>query len=250
MHAPRNLLITGAGRGIGAATALLAAQRGYRLCVNYLSNEAAAAQVVKTIHQVGGHAVAIQADVARPEQVARLFDEAQGRLGPLTHLVNNAGVPGRIGRVEDLQPDVLRTTFEVNVFAAFYCAREFALRVSRKHGGPGGAIVNVSSMASRTGSPGELVHYASAKAAVETFNYGFASEVAGEGIRVNAVSCGLIETEIHAQAGDASRLQRYATRMPMQRAGQPMEVAQAILWLLSDEASYVTGATVAVAGGR
>lgn len=246
----RNLLITGAGRGIGAATAVLAAQRGYRVCVNYVSDDASASQVVRAIRDAGGQALAVQADVAQPDDVARLFDEAQGKLGPLTHLVNNAGIPGRIGRVEALAPEVLQSTFAVNVFATFYCSREFALRVSTRHGGPGGAIVNVSSMASRTGSPNELVHYAAAKAAVETFNYGFAAEVAAEGIRVNAVACGLIETGIHARAGDASRLLRYASRMPMQRAGQPMEVAQAIVWLLSQEASYITGAVLPVAGGR
>ena len=248
--ASRNLLVTGAGRGIGAATALAAARQGYRVCVNYASNSAAAQSVVDGIRALGGEAVAVRADVSREADVARLFDEAEKALGPLTHLVNNAGVPGRIGRVEDLESAVLARTFEVNVFASFYCAREFVRRAARRHGGAGGAIVNVSSMASRTGSPGELVHYAAAKAALETFNYGLAAEVATDGIRVNAVSCGLIETGIHAEAGDASRLQRYATRMPMQRAGKPEEVAAAILWLLSDEASYVTGAVLPVAGGR
>jgi NAD(P)-dependent dehydrogenase (short-subunit alcohol dehydrogenase family) len=194
--------------------------------------------------------VALHADVADEAQVERLFDEAATRIGTVTHLVNNAGVPGRIGRVETLDATVLHRTFEVNVFAAFYCARTFVRRVSTQRGGPGGAIVNVSSMASRTGSPGELVHYATAKAALKTFNYGLAAEVATEGLRVNAVSCGLIETGIHAEAGDASRLQRYAMRMPMQRAGRPYEVAEAIVWLLSDAASYVTGATLPVAGGR
>ena len=246
----RNLIVTGAGRGIGAATAALAARNGYRVCVNYVSNDAAAAQVVRAIREQGGDAVAVKADVSDPHQVTRLFDEAQEQLGPVTHLVNNAGVPGRIGRIEALDPEVLRRTFEVNVYSTIFCAKEFVLRVSTRHGGPGGAVVNVSSMASRTGSPGELVHYAAAKAAVETFSYGFASEVAADGIRVNAVACGLIETGIHAEAGDASRLQRYATRMPMQRAGQPMEVAQAIVWLLSGEASYITGAVLPVAGGR
>lgn len=245
-----NLIITGAGRGIGAATARLAAERGLRVCVNYVSNESAASEVVAAIRDGGGIAVAVRADVSQPDEVRRLFDEATAQLGPINYLVNNAGVPGRIGRVETLDPAVLRKTFEVNVFAAMYCAREFALRASTRHGGNGGAVVNVSSMASRTGSPGELVHYAAAKAALETFNYGFASEVATEGIRVNVVSCGLIETDIHAEAGDASRLQRYATRMPMQRAGQPLEVAQAIVWLLSHEASYITGAVLPVAGGR
>lgn len=244
------LLITGAGRGIGAAVARLAATRGHAVCVNYVANAQAALGVVGDIRAAGGQAVAVQADVSQPDQVERLFDTAAAELGPVTHLVNNAGVPGRIGRVEALEPAVLRRTFEVNVYAAMFCAKAFAARVSTRRGGPGGAIVNVSSMASRTGSPNELVHYAAAKAALETFNYGFASEVATEGIRVNAVACGLIETEIHAEAGDASRLERYATRMPMQRAGRPMEVAQAIVWLLSDEASYITGAVLPVAGGR
>ena len=248
--AHRNLLITGASRGIGAATALAAAKLGYRVCINYVANEAAARSVVQAIEAAGGTATAVQADVARPDEVTRLFDDASRQLGPLTHLVNNAGVPGRIGRVVDLDPAMLRRTFEVNVFAAFQSAQAFVRRASTQRGGTGGAIVNVSSMASRTGSPGELVHYAAAKAALETFNYGLASEVATEGIRVNAVSCGLIETDIHAEAGDASRLTRYATRMPMQRAGRPEEVAEAILWLLSDAASYVTGTVLPVAGGR
>jgi NAD(P)-dependent dehydrogenase (short-subunit alcohol dehydrogenase family) len=246
----RTLLVTGAGRGIGAATAVAAARAGWRVGVNYVSNEAAAKEVVARIEHEGGRATALKADVSDEAQVERLFDEANRLLGPVTDLVNNAGVPGRIGRVEALDAGVLRRTFEVNVYAAFYCARAFVRRVSTRHGGPGGAIVNVSSMASRTGSPGELVHYAAAKAALETFTYGLAAEVATEGIRVNAVACGLIETGIHAEAGDAARLQRYATRMPMQRPGQPQEVAEAIVWLLSDRASYTTGATLPVSGGR
>jgi NAD(P)-dependent dehydrogenase (short-subunit alcohol dehydrogenase family) len=244
------LLITGAGRGIGAATARTAAKAGYRVCVNYASNATAAAEVVQSIRAAGGVAASVRADVADRNEVERLFDETEYTLGPITHLVNNAGVPGRIGRVEDLESGVLRRTFDVNVFAAIYCAQAFVRRASTRHGGRGGAMVNVSSMASRTGSPGELVHYAAAKAALETFNYGLAAEVAAEGIRVNAVSCGLIETGIHAEAGDAGRLQRYATRMPMQRAGKPEEVAEAIVWLLSEAASYVTGAVLPVAGGR
>jgi NAD(P)-dependent dehydrogenase (short-subunit alcohol dehydrogenase family) len=246
----RTLLVTGAGRGIGAATAIAAARAGWQVAVNYVADAASARAVVDTIIAAGGRAAALRADVADEAAVARLFDQAAEALGPVTHLVNNAGVPGRIGRVEALDAAVLKRTFEVNVYAAFYCAREFVRRVSTRHGGPGGAIVNVSSMASRTGSPGELVHYAAAKAAVETFTYGLAAEVATEGIRVNAVACGLIETGIHAEAGDAARLQRYATRMPMQRAGQPQEVAEAIVWLLSDRASYTTGATLPVSGGR
>lgn len=250
MTSPPTLLITGAGRGIGAATARRAAAAGWQVAVNYVANEAAAGAVVEDIRRAGGHAAAMQADVSQPEQVAALFDRVARELGPVAGLVNNAGVPGRIGRVEALEPAVLRRTFEVNVYAAFLCAQAFVRRASTKHGGAGGAIVNVSSMASRTGSPGELVHYAAAKAALEAFNYGLASEVATEGIRVNAVACGLIETDIHAEAGDAGRLQRYATRMPMQRAGRPEEVAEAIVWLLSGAASYVTGTVLPVAGGR
>jgi NAD(P)-dependent dehydrogenase (short-subunit alcohol dehydrogenase family) len=244
------LFITGASRGIGAATARLAAARGYAVAVNYLSNREAADAVVREITRAGGRALAVQGDNSREEDVARMFAQAREALGPVTALVNNAGVPGKITRVENLDLDELRRTLEVNVVGAFACAREFIRQASTKHGGQGGAIVNVSSMASRTGSPNELVHYAAAKAAVETFNYGLASEVAQEGIRVNCVSLGLFATEIHATAGDAERLNRYATRMPLGRAGQPMEAAQAIFWLLSDEASYITGATLPVAGGR
>ncbi|MGD9943976.1 MAG: SDR family oxidoreductase [Burkholderiaceae bacterium] len=245
-----HLLITGAGRGIGAATARLAARRGWHVCVNYVRQHEAAAAVVADIEAGGGRAIALQADVSHADQVERLFEHAQERFGPVTGLVNNAGVPGRIGRVDGLEPAVLQRTFEVNVYAAVYCAQAFVRRASTRRGGSGGGIINVSSMASRTGSPGELVHYAAAKAALETFSYGLAAEVAAEGIRVNTVACGLIETGIHAEAGDADRLLRYATRMPMQRAGRPEEVAQAILWLLSDEASYITGAVLPVAGGR
>lgn len=246
----KHVLITGAGRGIGAATARLAALRGYAVAVNYVANDTAARGVVDWISAQGARAIAVRGDMSSEADVERVFGEAEAAFGPLSALVNNAGVPGKIGRVENLDLTVLKRTFEVNVFAAFLCARTFTRHASVKHGGAGGAIVNVSSMASKTGSPNELVHYAAAKAALETFNYGFAAEVATECIRVNCVSCGLIETDIHAEAGDASRLARYATRMPMARAGKPEEVANAILWLLSEEASYVTGATLPVAGGR
>ena len=246
----RTLLVTGSSRGIGAATARLAAARGWRVVVNYIANEAAATQVVDAIRRAGGEAVAMRADVARHEEVETLFAQVTARWGSVDALVNNAGVPGTIGKVEALAESVLRRTFDVNVFAAVFCAQQFVRQAARSHGGRGGTIVNVSSMASRTGSPNELVHYAAAKAALETFSYGLAAEVATDGIRVNCVSCGLIETDIHAEAGDASRLQRYATRMPMQRAGKPEEVAEAIVFLLSDAASYITGAALPVAGGR
>jgi len=247
---PSTIIITGSSRGIGAATALLAARRGWSVGVNFASNREAADAVVASIRAEGGRAVAVQADNSRREEVERLFEHVTEELGPVGALVNNAGVPGQISRVEQLSEETLRRTLEVNVIGAFLCAQAFLRRASIRHGGSGGAIVNVSSMASRSGSPGELVHYAAAKAALETFNYGLAAEVAQEGIRVNAVSLGLFATDIHATAGDAERLQRYAARMPMGRPGQPLEAAQAIVWLLSEEASYITGAVLPVAGGR
>jgi len=244
------VIITGSGRGIGAATARLAAARGWGVCVNYVARPGPAEALMEAIRGAGGRAVAVRARNFDEAEVAALFRTAEEALGPVAALVNNAGVPGRIGRVEALEMATLREVLDVNVVGTILCAREAVRRLSTARGGKGGAILNVSSMASRSGSPGELVAYAAAKAAVETFTYGLAAEVAKEGIRVNCVSAGLIETEIHATAGDAERLQRYATRMPMARAGRPEEVAAAILWLLSEEASYVTGATLPVAGGR
>lgn len=244
------VIITGSGRGIGAATARLAAARGHAVCVNYVSRPDAAERLAGEIREAGGRAVAVRARNFDEVEVTEMFRRAEGELGPVAALVNNAGVPGRVGRVADLDLGTLREVLDVNVVGTALCAREAVRRMSTARGGRGGAILNVSSMASRSGSPGELVAYAAAKAAVETFTYGLAAEVALEGIRVNCVSAGLIETEIHATAGDAERLQRYATRMPMARPGRPEEVAAAILWLLSEEASYVTGATLPVAGGR
>ena len=243
------VLITGASRGIGAATARLAAGRGYAVVVNYVANRAAAEQVTGDIAAGGGTAVAIQADVSSEADVARMFGEIDRRFGRLDALVNNAGITARAARVEDIDVARLERMFAVNVTGPFLCAREAIRRMSTTRGGGGGAIVNVSSKASRFGSPNEYVDYAASKAALETFTIGLAKEVAAHGIRVNAVLPGVTDTEIHAITGDASRLERFARIIPMKRIGQPDEIARAILWLLSDEASYATGTLMDVTGG-
>lgn len=244
------LIVTGSGRGIGAATARLAAGRGWAVCINYRERADSAEALAAAIAASGGRAIAVRADTADEAAVAAMFDRAAADLGPVRGLVNNVGIPGRIGRVEDLDMAMFRRVLEVNVIGTAICSREAVRRMSTRHGGPGGAIVNLSSMGAETGSPGELVHYAAAKGAVESFTRGLAREVATEGIRVNAVSPGLIDTEIHAEAGDADRVARYAGRMPMARVGRPEEVAEAILWFLSEAASYVTATILPVAGGR
>ena len=246
----RVLLITGAGRGIGAVTALLAAARGYAVCVNYRSNREAAAQVVHEIVSAGGIAVAVPGDVAIEADVVRIFDTCDRALGPLTALVNNAGIVDVKARVDEMDAARLQRMFAINVFGSFLCARQAVRRMSTKHGGPGGAIVNVSSAASRIGSPGEYVDYAASKAAIDAFTIGLSKEVAAEGIRVNAVRPGIVHTGIHASGGQPDRIDRIAPLVPMLRAGQPDEIAHAILWLLSNEASYTTGALLDVAGGR
>jgi NAD(P)-dependent dehydrogenase (short-subunit alcohol dehydrogenase family) len=238
--------ITGAGRGIGAACALAAARAGYRVGVNYLGDAAAAAGVVGRIEADGGRAVAVRADVAQPAEVARLFDEVADALGPVGALVNNAGTTGRITRFAERDLATLRRVIDVNLIGCMLCSQE---AVRRWSGGGGGAIVNVSSIAAVTGSPGEYVHYAATKAAVEAFTRGLAREVARDGIRVNAVSPGTVETGIHAAGGDPERPARVAPRIPLGRVGQPEEIAAAILWLLSDAASYATGSVLTVAGG-
>jgi NAD(P)-dependent dehydrogenase (short-subunit alcohol dehydrogenase family) len=246
----RVAIITGASRGIGAATAILAASRGYAVCVNYLRNEAAARGVVDGIQGAGGRAIAVQADVAREADVVRLFETADWELGTVAALVNNVGILEPQCRVENIDGARLQRVFATNVIGSFLCAREAVRRMSTNHGGKGGAIVNVSSAAARIGSPNEYVDYAASKGAVETMTLGLAKEVAEEGIRVNAVRPGHIYTEIHASGGEPGRVDRVKAAVPMKRGGQPGEVAHAILWLLSDEASYVTGTILDVTGGR
>lgn len=244
------LLITGGGRGIGAATALLAAQRGYAVAVNYASNSLAADEVVRAIRAGGGTAIAVQADVGDEAQVMAMFEKVDARLGRLTALVNNAGVVDVTARVDQMSVERLERMFRVNVIGSFVCAREAVRRMSTKHGGAGGAIVNVSSGAARLGSPGQYVDYAASKGAIDTFTIGLAKEVADEGIRVNAVRPGLIDTEIHASGGLPHRAFDLAPSVPMKRTGTADEIAGAILWLLSAEASYTTMALLDVTGGR
>lgn len=244
------LLITGGGRGIGAATAKLAAQRGYAVGVNYLRDQAAAERVVEAIRAEGGRACALQGDVSSEDDVIRLFAEVERELGPLSALVNNAGILERQMRVDEMDAARWARVLATNVTGSFLCAREAVRRMSTKRGGSGGAIVNISSAAARLGSPGEYVDYAASKAAVEALTIGLAKEVAQEGIRVNAVRPGVIYTTIHADGGEPGRVDRVKDAVPMKRGGQPEEVARAILWLLSDEAGYSTGTFIDVSGGR
>jgi NAD(P)-dependent dehydrogenase (short-subunit alcohol dehydrogenase family) len=244
------LLVTGASRGIGAATARLAAERGYAVCVNYRANEAAARGVVSEIERAGGRAVAVGADVSVEAEVVRLFDTVDRELGSLTALVNNAGILELQTRVEQIDAARLARVFATNVTGAFICAREAVRRMSTARGAAGGAIVNVSSRAAQLGAPGEYVDYAASKAALDALTIGLAKEVAAEGIRVNAVRAGIIYSDIHASGGEPGRVDRLGPTLPMQRGGHPIEVARAILWLLSDEASYSTGTFIDVSGGR
>jgi len=244
------VIVTGGSRGIGAATARLAAIRGYAVCVNYRSNIAAADQVVSAITHSGGRAIAVQADLSVESDVVRLFETCDRELGRLTALVNNAGILETQSRVENLDAARLQRIFATNVIGAFICAREAVKRMSTKHGGDGGAIVNVSSAASRIGGAEEYVDYAASKGAIDTLTIGLAKEVATEGIRVNAVRPGVIRTEIHASGGEPGRVDRVKASVPMKRGGEAEEVARAIVWLLSEEASYTTGAFLEVSGGR
>jgi NAD(P)-dependent dehydrogenase (short-subunit alcohol dehydrogenase family) len=244
------LIVTGGGRGIGAATATLAAGRGYAVCVNYRRNKAAAELVVATIRAAGGKALAVEADVASESDVVRLFATVDSELGPLTALVNNAGILEKQTRVDQIDGARIDRVFGTNVRGAFLCSREAVRRLSTKHGGGGGAIVNLSSRAAQLGAPGEYVDYAASKAAIEALTVGLAREVAAEGIRVNGVRPGIIYSDIHADGGEPGRVERLGPTLPMQRGGEAIEVAHAILWLLSDEASYSTASFIDVAGGR
>ena len=249
MNAPI-LLVTGGSRGIGAATALAAAQAGYAVAVNYQSNSLAADEVVRTIRDSGGQAMALQADVSHEDEVLAMFARIDAKWGPLAALVNNAGVVDVSSRVDAMSVARLSRMLNTHVLGSFVCAREAVLRMSTRHGGSGGAIVNLSSAASKLGSPGQYVDYAACKGAIDTLTIGLAKEVAAEGIRVNAVRPGIIETDIHASGGEPDRAQRLAPQVPMQRPGSAQEVANAILWLLSPQASYCTGALLDVGGGR
>jgi NAD(P)-dependent dehydrogenase (short-subunit alcohol dehydrogenase family) len=244
------LIVTGGSRGIGAATALLAAQKGYAVCVNYLHNRAAAQSIVNTITEMGIAAIAVAADVASENDVKHLFETVDQKLGRVTALVNNAGILEQQMRVEQMDAARLNRIFAANVIGSFLCAREAIKRMSSKQGGAGGAIVNVSSVASRLGSPGEYVDYAASKGAIDSMTIGLSKEVADEGIRVNAVRPGFIYTDIHARGGEPDRVERVKGSVPMKRGGQASEVANAILWLLSDEASYTTGSFIEIAGGK
>ncbi len=244
------LIVTGGGRGIGAATVRLAASRGYAVAINYRQDRASAEGLAEELRADGHNVIAVQADVSLEDDVRRLFEHTVQTLGPLTALVNNAGMLERQQRVEEMEAARLARVFATNVIGAFLCAREAVARLSTRTGGQGGAIVNVSSVAARLGAPGEYVDYAAAKAAVETMTIGLAKEVAAEGIRVNAVRPGVIKTSIHASGGEPDRVERVKASVPMRRGGEPEEVARAILWLLSDEASYTTGSILEVSGGR
>jgi NAD(P)-dependent dehydrogenase (short-subunit alcohol dehydrogenase family) len=244
------ILITGGGRGIGASCALLAAQQGYKVCVNYRSDSAAASDVVAAIEDMGGTALAIQADVSDEAAVERMFALVDERFGRLTALINNAGILSRQMRVEQMTAERINRIMATNVTGSFLCAREAVRRMSTQHGGVGGSIVNISSRAAVLGSAGEYVDYAASKAAVDALTIGLSKEVANEKIRVNAVRPGLIHTEMHASGGEPDRVNRLQSLVPMERGGEPIEVARAALWLLSDEASYTTGTFIDVSGGR
>ena len=244
------LIVTGGSRGIGAATARIAGRSGYAVCVNFLKNKVAAKQIVDKINADGGHAIAVGADISKEEEVLELFSTVDDSLGKISALVNNAGILERQMRIEDMDEKRLNRVFITNITGSILCAREAVKRMSIKNGGNGGTIVNLSSAAARLGSPGEYIDYAASKGAIDTFTRGLAQEVAEEGIRVNAVRPGVIETDIHASGGEPGRVERIKDTIPLKRGGKPEEVARSIMWLLSSESSYTTGALLEVSGGR
>ncbi len=244
------LIVTGGSRVIGAAVARMAAARGYAVCVNYHANKAAAQAVVEDIESVAGQSIAVQADVAQESEVEALFREADRTLGRVTALVNNAGLAGLVNRLDEAPAATIRQVVDVNLYGALWCCRAAVARMSPRHGGQGGAIVNISSGAATIGSPGQYVWYAAAKGGVDSLTLGLSKEVAGEGIRVNAVAPGFVKTEIHADSGMPNRIAEDAPKVPIGRAAEPAEIAESVLWLLSDAASYTTGAILRVAGGR
>ncbi|MGH6948355.1 MAG: SDR family oxidoreductase [Kiloniellales bacterium] len=244
------LVVTGGGRGIGAATARLGSARGYAVCVNYVSDRASAERVVGEIATAGGRVFACRADVSKEAEVEALFSAVNRELGPATALVNNAGVAGRLGRLDQVDSETLRRVVETNLMGTLYCCRAAIRRMSRRHGGAGGTIVNLSSGAATIGSPNTYVWYAAAKGAINSLTLGLGKELASEGIRVNAVAPGYVETEIHAASGMPDRIAKEAHLVPIGRAARPEEIAESILWLLSDAASYVTASVLRVAGGR
>ncbi|MDD1012107.1 SDR family oxidoreductase [Pseudomonas rubra] len=244
------IVITGASRGIGAATARLAAQAGYRICINYLNDDEAAQRVLAEVRELGAEAIAVKADVSVEDEIIQLFQRVDAELGAVTALVNNAGTIGQKSRVEEVSEFRLLKLMKTNVVGPMLCAKHALLRMSTRHGGQGGGIVNVSSVAARLGSPNEYVDYAASKGALDTFTLGLAKEVAGEGVRVNAVRPGYIFTDFHALSGDPERVSKLEPGIPMGRGGQAVEVAEAIIWLLSDKASYATGSFLDLGGGR
>ncbi len=246
----RAVIVTGASRGIGAAIASLVGANGFPVAVNFRTDEAAAGQVVRHIESMGGRAIAIRGDVSREEEILRLFETTERELGKIGGLVNNAGVTGGFTRVEALHADAIAQVLAVNVAGTMLCSREAVRRMSVSHGGTGGSIVNISSLSARTGGAGEWVHYAASKGAIDSFTIGLAREVANDGIRVNAVAPGLIDTPLHAANGAPDRVNRMAPSIPMKRFGTPLEVAQGVLWLLSSAASYTTGTILEIGGGR
>lgn len=249
MNSPKVAIITGASRGIGAETAKLFAKNGYAVCINYRANKAAAEEVAQDITQAGGTCILVQADISNGRDIKQLFERVDRELGRVSVLVNNAAILKTQARLEDISEERINEIFKLNVTGSFLCCKEAVKRMSTKHGGVGGAIVNVSSGAAKTGSPNEYIDYAASKGALDTLTRGLALEVAAEGIRVNGVRPGLVYTEMHADGGEPGRVDRLKTKIPMQRGGKSIEIAEAILWLASDKASYATGYFIDVAGG-